>query len=107
MLSARFELAIFRVSGDRTYLQPCIFEFSHGKKSFFACKFDTTARKNQSLLQSFREMPPFKVPVVIANRSSVRTTGLSFENRTLEDIVENGMFPLESIPENENMEKEN
>ena len=50
-------------------------------------------------------MPPFKVPVVVTNRSSVRTTALSFENRTLADVDENGIFPLESIPENENMEK--
>jgi hypothetical protein len=38
-------------------------------------------------------MPPFRSPVILENIGSVRATATSFENRTFEDIDENGIFP--------------
>jgi hypothetical protein len=52
-------------------------------------------------------MPPFRSPVIFGNISSVRATATSFENRTFEDIDENGIFPDYEIEEETEIEEEN
>jgi hypothetical protein len=75
-----------------------IFTEFHQKKKFDVERESLKPRKR------FRKrgMPPFRCPVLNGNMSSVRTTALSLENRTSEDIEENGIFgisPEEEIEE--------